>query len=132
MSQANNCPSCSFSIHLWSDSPILTKEKLLSQVVCVFCWIPLSSSSSLLNMSPMVSSCGHMFHRGCLEHREKMYKDTPTRCPICGYTVSKIRTMHFLNKLEDKEMMDRRGSLDVERMELLLKIEELKERIANL
>ena len=132
MYQANNCPSCSSSIHLWSDSPILTKEKLLSQVVCAFCWIPLSSSSLLLNLSPMVSSSGHMFHRGCLEHREKMYKDTPTRCPICGNMVSKIRTMHFLNEIEEKEMMNRRGSLDDERMKLLLQIEELKERIAKL
>ena len=61
-----------------------------------------------------------------------MYKDTPTRCPICGYIISKIRTMHFLTKKEGEEMVGRRGSLDEERMKLLVQIEELKERIAKL
>ena len=40
--------------------------------------------------------------------------------------------MHFLTKKEREEMVARRGSLDEERMKLLVQIEELKERIAKL
>ena len=61
-----------------------------------------------------------------------MYKDTPTRCPICGYIISKIRTMHFLTKKEGEEMVVGSGSLGEERMKLLVQIEELKERIDKL
>ena len=132
MSVPTNCSSCTSSIHLWSDSSTLTMEKLLSQTVCVFCWVPLSSSNSLLKLSPLVSSCGHMFHQGCLEHREKMYKDTPTRCPLCGYIMGRIRTMHFLTKKEGEEVVDRRGNMEEERRKLLVQIEELRERIARL
>ena len=40
--------------------------------------------------------------------------------------------MHFLTKKEGEEMVVGRGSLDEERMKLLVQIEELKERIAKL
>ena len=142
MSIPANCSSCTSSIHLWSDSSILTKEKLLSQTVCVFCWVPFFSNSSglraglltipLLKMSPLVSSCGHMFHQGCFEHREKMYKDKPTRCPLCGYIINKIQTMHFLTRNNMEKVVDRKGTIDEETGKLLEQIENLRQRIARL
>ena len=73
-----------------------------------------------------------MFHRSCLEHKEKMYKDTPTRCPLCGYIIDRVRSVHFLPKKEVEEKRSKMSSLEDERMKLLVQIEEIKERIARL
>ena len=127
----NHCSSCTSSLHLWSDSSILIKN-ILTQTVCAFCWVPLSSNNSLVKLSPLVSSCGHMFHHGCLEYKEKMYKDTPTRCPICGYIIGKVRTVHILTKQEGEEMVSKGRGIEEEKVKLLLQIEELKERIGRL
>ena len=59
-----------------------------------------------------------------------MYNDTPTRCPLCGYIISRIRTIHFLTK--NSMELDRTGNIDEEIVKLLVKIEELRERIAKL
>ena len=58
-----------------------------------------------------------------------MYKDTPTRCPLCGYIMGRIRTMHFLTKKGGEEVVE---NMEEERRKLLVQIEELRERIARL
>ena len=79
-SQGSKNPSCGYcqsSLHLMADAPTLSREKLLAQLRCGFCWTSLSSS---LRLPPVVSiSCGHIFHNSCVEYRERQYRDTPLR-----------------------------------------------------
>ena len=90
---------CRKSVHLFSDSDDLKKEKLFSQTVCIFCWSPLASlDDGITEVFPMIAGCGHMFHLVCYNRREESFKDTPTRCPIDGAIVENIKTLHFLEK----------------------------------
>ena len=95
----SSCSGCRKSVHLFSDSDDLKKEKLFSQTVCIFCWTPLASiDDGITEVFPMIAGCGHMFHLVCYNRREESYKDTPTRCPIDGAIVENIKTLHFLDK----------------------------------
>ena len=103
MCGCSGCSCCKNYIHLKSDSPVLTEDKLLSQVVCVFCWIPLSSSkNSSITVPPLVGNCGHMFHLKCLEFEEQKIHDFPIRCPECGQIIKETKILQFLND-KDRE-----------------------------
>ena len=57
----DNCSDCKNCVHLVSDSHLLKKEKLFSQLVCAFCWVPLiNSTQSTLENSSVVTECGHV------------------------------------------------------------------------
>ena len=55
---------------------------------------PLVESVHLLLDPPLLSQfldeSVHMVHPVCLEHKDEMYKDTPTRYPTCWYIIGKI------------------------------------------
>ena len=92
----SNCADCRNCVHLFSASDALKKEKLFSQIVCIFCWTPLASvDDGITEVFPMIAGCGHMFHLVCYNRREESYKDTPTRCPIDGAIIENIKTLHF-------------------------------------
>ena len=73
---ACTCKDCRRCIHLTSDSESLTGEKLLSQMVCVLCWVPLGGNSleDKLDANPVVADCGHSLHLICLEQRRQLFR----------------------------------------------------------
>lgn len=91
---------CSDCAHLILDSEVVEKEALLSQILCVFCWMPLRTSpfSQAAQAMPLVSDCGHIFHGLCLERRERLYPHTPIRCPMDGVIVTRTRSLHVKMK----------------------------------
>ena len=97
MSGCSNCKDCA---HLILDSNVVKKETIFSQTVCVFCWMPLKSSSTFqaAQTMPLVSDCGHIFHGLCLERRERLYAQTPIRCPMDGLIIAKTKTLHVKKK----------------------------------
>ena len=98
------CPCSKNTIHLKSDSPNLTEEKLLSQVVCVFCWIPLSTSRhSSIKVPPLVANFGHIMHLSCLQFKEEEIYDFPIRCPECGHIIRNTKILHFMNYRDDED-----------------------------
>ena len=98
------CPCSKNTIHLKSDSQILTEEKLLSQVVCVFCWCPLSTSrQSSIKIPPLVANCGHIMHLSCLQFKEEDIHDFPIRCPECGHIIRNTKILHFMNYRDDED-----------------------------
>ena len=100
-----SCPCSKNTIHLRSDSPVLTEDKLLSQVVCVFCWSPLITSrqrNTSLKIPPLVADCGHVMHVSCLQFREEQIQDFPVRCPKCGHIIRKTKFLKFLDYKDDE------------------------------
>ena len=95
---------CSDCAHLILDSDVVEKEALFSQILCVFCWAPLRTSSPFSKTAqamPLVSDCGHIFHGLCLERRERLYPHTPIRCPMDGFIITKTRSLHVKKKEVD-------------------------------
>ena len=95
---------CSDCAHLILDSDVVEKEALFSQIMCVFCWMPLKVSplSQTQTMAiPLVSDCGHIFHGLCLERRERLYSHTPIRCPMDGLIITKTRYLYVVKKEGD-------------------------------
>ena len=129
MTSQQTCSSCKSCVHLVSDSTILTKESILSQMVCVFCWVPLSSKNSL-DLAPLASGCGHLFHRSCLEYRREMYTNSPTRCPLCGFIISTLVSVHILE--QESRRNGSRESKEETKRKVLYQIDELKEEIGRL
>ena len=106
MSACSNCKDCA---HLILDSNVVKKETIFSQTVCVFCWMPLKSSSTFqaAQTMPLVSDCGHIFHGLCLERRERLYPQTLIRCPLDGLIIAKTKTLHVKKKeVETGKMID--------------------------
>ena len=96
----SGCSDCKHCAHLILDSNVVEKETLFSQIICVFCWTPLKSSSTsqAAQTMPLVSDCGHIFHGLCLERRERLYAQTPIRCPMDGLIIAKTKTLHVKKK----------------------------------
>lgn len=96
---------CSDCAHLILDSEVVEKETLFSQILCVFCWMPLRTSpfSQAAQAMPLVSDCGHIFHGLCLERRERLYPQTPIRCPMDGVIIARTRSLHVKMKEVDSQ-----------------------------
>ena len=99
MSESSDCA------HLILDSDVVEKEALFSQIICVFCWMPLKTSplsqAAQTMAMPLVSDCGHICHGLCLERRERLYSYTPIRCPMDGLIITKTRYLHIIKKEVD-------------------------------
>ena len=108
---------CSDCAHLTLDSDVVEKEALFSQIMCVFCWMPLKSSQSsqAVQTLPLLSDCGHIFHGLCLERRERLYTHTPIRCPMDGLIITKTRSLH----VKKKEVYSQKDSDFIKKEELL-------------
>ena len=115
---------CSECAHLILDSNVVEKEALLSQIMCVFCWMPLKTSppsqgSQAVQTMPLVSDCGHIFHGLCLERRERLYRQTPIRCPMDGLIITKTRSLHVKKKEVGMEVDSQKDSDSIKKEELL-------------
>ena len=115
---------CSDCAHLILDSDVVEKEVLFSQIMCVFCWMPLKTSPlpQAAQTMPLVSDCGHIFHGLCLERRERLYPHTPIRCPMDGLIISKTRSLHVKEKEVNtsKEVDSQKDSIKKEELLNLL------------
>ena len=107
---------CSDCAHLTLDSDVVEKEALFSQIMCVFCWMPLKTSalSQAAQTMPLVSDCGHIFHGLCLERRERLYPHTPIRCPMDGLIITKTRSLN----VRRKEVFSQKDSDSIKKEEL--------------
>ena len=100
------CSSCSSAVHLTSSCTSLASRLLTQvllqlyhplssllmhlsyplQVMCALCWRPLAPASwppgplAPAPCSPLMATCGHLFHPSCLADRGRTYPDTPDRC----------------------------------------------------
>ena len=111
---------CSECAYLILDSNVVEKEALFSQIMCVFCWMPLKTSaisqgSKAVQTLPLVSDCGHIFHGLCLERRERLYPHTPIRCPMDGLIITKTRSLH----VKKKEVYSQKDSDFIKKEEFL-------------
>jgi len=117
----DNCSDCKNCVHLFSDSQLLKKEKLYSQIVCGFCWVPLiNSTQSTIENAAVVTECGHVFHQVCLDHRTLLFRDTPLRCPLDGHIISNNKALHFNDYVE--ETTKNRGNKHKELQALLTRV----------
>ena len=126
----DNCSDCKNCVHLVSDSHLLKKEKLFSQLVCAFCWVPLiNSTQSTLENSSVVTECGHVFHQLCLEHRTQLLRDTPLRCPMDGHIIQIVKALHFNDYVE--ETMNNVGNKHKELQALLTRVNKLVNEMSD-
>ena len=118
---------CSDCAHLTLDSDVVEKEALFSQIMCVFCWMPLETSavsqgSKAVQTLPLVSDCGHIFHGLCLECKERVYPYMPIRCPMDRLIMNKTKSLHVVKKLTPAKWFTRKWVLMMEVLIMIIDI----------